>query len=76
MTSTKHSGFEKLAEETKLYPQEQLATIATRRQALFIGIPKEVSLQENRISLTPEAVSLVVKNGHNILVERGAGDKS
>jgi len=76
MASTKQTGFEKLAEETKLYPQEQLAAISTQRQSLFIGIPKEVSLQENRISLTPEAVSLVVKNGHKILVERGAGEKS
>ena len=31
-----------------------------------IGIPKETSFQENRISLTPEAVSLLVYNGHNI----------
>ena len=76
MTTSKHSGFEKLAEETKLYPQEQLAAVAKRRQSLFIGIPKEVSLKENRISLTPEAVSLVVKNGHKIWLEAGAGEKS
>jgi len=76
MAPTKHTGFEKLAEETKLYPQEQLAAIGRQRQTLFIGIPKEVSLKENRIPLTPEAVSLVVKNGHKIWVERGAGEKS
>jgi len=76
MASTKHTGFEKLAEETKHYPQEQLAAISKQRQSLSIGIPREVSLKENRISLTPEAVSLVVKNGHKILVERGAGEKS
>ncbi len=76
MAATKHSGFEKLAEETKLYPQEQLATVSTHGQSLFIGIPNEVSLKENRISLTPEAVSLVVKNGHQVWIETGAGDKS
>jgi alanine dehydrogenase len=76
MAATKQTGFEKLAEETKLYPQEQLAALGKQRNTLFIGIPKEVSLKENRISLTPEAVSLVVKNGHKILVEKGAGAKS
>lgn len=76
MAPGKQTGFEKLAEETKLYPQEQLAAIGKQRNTLFIGIPKEVSLKENRISLTPEAVSLVVKNGHKIYVETGAGEKS
>ena len=76
MAPIKHTGFEKLAEETKLYPQEQLEAVSTRNQSLFIGIPKEVSLEENRISLTPEAVSLVVKNGHQVWIETGAGEKS
>jgi alanine dehydrogenase len=76
MASTKHSSFAKLAEESKLYPQEQLAAVSRQGQSLFIGIPKEVSLKENRISLTPEAVSLVVKNGHQIWIESGAGEKS
>lgn len=76
MGSSKHSGFEQLAEETKLYPQEQLAETSTKRQSLFIGIPREVSLNENRITLTPDAVSLLVKNGHRVLIESGAGEKS
>lgn len=41
---------------------------------LKIGIPKETSFQENRISLTPDAVSLLVHNGHFILLESTAGD--
>ena len=41
-----------------------------------IGIPKETSFQENRISLTPEAVSLLVYNGHNIAIESNAGKGS
>jgi len=76
MASTKHSGFETLAAGTKLYPQEQLEKVSNRKQSLFIGLPKEVSLKENRITLTPEAVSLIVKNGHQIWVETGAGEKS
>ncbi len=73
---SKQSGFEKLARETSLYPQEQLARVAEQPNVLFIGLPKEVSLQENRISLTPDAVSVIVANGHKVWIEAGAGIKA
>jgi len=76
MSPSKHTGFEKLAEETKLYPQEQLAEIGSKKKSLFIGLPREVSLNENRISLTPGAVALLVKSGHQIHLETGAGKES
>ena len=44
--------------------------------ALSIGIPKEVSVQENRVSLNPEAVGLLVANGHQVSVESTAGVKA
>ena len=47
-----------------------------RKHSFFIGLPREISLQENRISLTPDAVSLLVNNGHEIWVETKAGDGS
>ena len=40
---------------------------------LQIGIPKETSLQENRVALKPASVGILVKNGHEITVESGAG---
>ncbi len=73
---SKQSGFEKLARETSLYPKEQLARISEKPNDLFIGLPKEVSLQENRISLTPDAVGVLIANGHKVWVERGAGVKA
>ncbi len=73
---SKQSGFEKLARETSLYPQEQLARVAEKPNVLFVGLPKEVSLQENRISLTPDAVSVIVANGHKVWIETGAGIKA
>jgi alanine dehydrogenase len=73
MGPTKQSGFEQLAEETKLYPQEKLAAVDSRKKSLFIGMPSEVSLNENRITLTPDAVALLVNEGHQIWVEAGAG---
>ncbi len=40
---------------------------------LNIGIPKETESGENRICLTPEAVSILVNNGHEVVIESGAG---
>jgi alanine dehydrogenase len=40
---------------------------------LLIGIPKEIAFQENRIGLIPDAVGVLVANGHEVMVESGAG---
>ena len=40
---------------------------------MLIGIPKEIKDQEGRVSLTPEAVGTLVKAGHRVCVEVGAG---
>lgn len=41
---------------------------------LFIGIPKENSFNENRVALTPEAVGVLVNNGHRVMLETKAGE--
>ncbi len=43
---------------------------------LCIGIPKEFAFQENRVSLTPDAVGVLISNGHEVIVEHDAGDGS
>jgi alanine dehydrogenase len=53
---------------------EETLDIKPRGVELFIGIPKETSFQENRISLTPEAVSVLVANGHRVVMESKAGE--
>lgn len=71
------SGFESLAATSRaLFPKESMLAIETRKKRLFIGIPKESSLQENRIGLTPESVRLLTDNGHEIWIESGAGSPS
>jgi alanine dehydrogenase len=72
MTEKKKTGFEALA-KASMHPQEQLLEVKRRRHAFFIGLPREISLQENRISLTPDAVALLVNNGHDVWVETKAG---
>ncbi|MBI4594940.1 MAG: Re/Si-specific NAD(P)(+) transhydrogenase subunit alpha [Candidatus Tectomicrobia bacterium] len=41
-----------------------------------IGIPKEVWRGERRVALLPSMVSLLTKEDHEVLVERGAGEGS
>ncbi len=57
-------------------PLEETLQIAPKKKQLFIGIPKENSFQENRVALTPEAVSVLVNDGHDVAVEHTAGDGS
>ncbi len=59
--------------QTALMPQEEMLEIARKKGKLFIGIPKEISFQENRVALVPDAVALLVNNGHQITVETNAG---
>lgn len=56
-----------------LMPQEEMLEIAKTNQELFIGIPKECTLQENRVALVPEAVARLVNNGHRVIIETEAG---
>jgi alanine dehydrogenase len=58
----------------QLLPQEEMLEVLKRKGNLFIGIPKETSFQEKRVCLTPDAVSVLVNNGHRVLLESGAGD--
>ncbi|MDR0792084.1 MAG: alanine dehydrogenase [Chitinophagaceae bacterium] len=60
-------GFETLEETLDIKP---------KGIKLSIGIPKEISFQENRISLVPEAVSILTSNGHEVIVETKAGEGS
>jgi alanine dehydrogenase len=75
MIEKKKTGFEALA-KSSLYPQEEMLKVKKGKGSFFIGLPREVSLQENRISLTPDAVALLVNNGHEVWVETMAGEGS
>ncbi len=57
-------------------PLEETLEIIPKNKRLFIGIPRETSFQENRIALTPEAVQVLIQNGHDVVVEHSAGEHS
>jgi len=70
---SKLSGFSEVAKQAMMQPQEQLEKIKSKKNSLFIGIPKETSFQENRIALTPLSVALLINNGHEVVIESNAG---
>jgi alanine dehydrogenase len=53
---------------------EETLDIKPKGAQLHIGIPKEIAFQENRIALTPDAVSVLVSNGHEVIIEHKAGE--
>ncbi|MDP2387663.1 MAG: alanine dehydrogenase [Bacteroidota bacterium] len=59
-----------------MLPQEEMLEVGRKKGKLFIGIPKEVAYQENRVPLVPDAVALLVNLGHHIVVETNAGAAS
>ena len=61
--------------EGQLRTQAETLQRPTKRGHMFIGIPKEITLQENRVALVPSTVSTLVAKGHRVLIEKGAGEK-
>ncbi len=55
---------------------EETLDVKHKGESLLIGIPKETSFNEKRVPLTPEAVGVLVANGHKVLMESNAGKGS
>lgn len=53
---------------------EETLDVKPKSERLYIGIPKEDSFNENRIALTPDAVGVIIANGHKVCVETMAGE--
>ncbi|NLC51791.1 MAG: alanine dehydrogenase, partial [Firmicutes bacterium] len=43
---------------------------------MIIGIPKEIKKDEQRVAMLPDGVEMLCRDGHHILVEKGAGQGS
>ena len=40
---------------------------------MLIGVPKEIKVHESRVALTPEGAAELVRAGHSVVIEKGAG---
>ncbi len=56
-----------------LLPKEEMLEVGRKPRSLVIGIPKEDHKTESRVALTPEAVEILISNGHELLIENEAG---
>jgi alanine dehydrogenase len=43
---------------------------------MIIGVPKEIKNNENRVAITPAGTQEMVKRGHSVMVQTGAGQGS
>jgi len=43
---------------------------------MIIGVSKEIKTAENRVGATPAGVDMLVRAGHKVLIEKGAGEGS
>jgi len=64
---------EKIFSSFGILPKEEMLEVKPNFKQLKIGIPKESSFQENRVSLTPDSVGLLIANGHSVIIEKGVG---
>lgn len=62
--------------DVQMMTQTERLQRPNKSKRLYIGIPKEISLQENRVALDPASVRTLIASGHQIVIEEGAGLKS
>lgn len=66
----------KVFTEGSFQTQTEMLQLQRKPNKLFIGIPKETTLQENRVALVPASVAALIAHGHRVVVETKAGEKS
>lgn len=78
MSGSKFGGsiLSELHPSSWVVPAEMPVKSKKSKQNLRIGVPKESYFFENRVALTPEAVGVLVANGHDVYVQKGAGEPS
>ena len=62
--------------EQSLVPLEKPHALSERKRTLRIGVPKEVSGEERRVALAPYGAGILAAAGHEVAVERGAGEEA
>ena len=62
--------------EEELIPKEEKLEVVKKGKTFSIGIPKETCLNEKRTCIIPDAVQILVNNGHKVIIESGAGEGS
>jgi len=67
------NNFTNFSRSEQFITQPETVELHRQKSHLTIGVPKEIAFQETRIGLVPEAVAMLVNNGHSVFIETGAG---
>jgi alanine dehydrogenase len=67
------NNYSELLHGGQFMPREEMLEVQREMRKLVIGVPKESAFNENRVSLVPDAVGLLVQQGHHLLIESNAG---
>lgn len=70
---TDEKKISKFSFSTQLIPKEEKLAFSPKKASLTIALLKENDDAERRVCLSPDAVGLLVQNGHKVLVEKDAG---
>lgn len=62
--------------ESRYFTQPEMLQVQQKPNKLFVGIPKEITMQENRVALVPSSVATLIAYGHRVVIEAGAGERS
>jgi alanine dehydrogenase len=54
-------------------PKEEHLETRVKYRRISIGIPSDNNDDEKRVAITPESVNLLVENGNEVIVQKGAG---
>jgi len=58
---------------TAFMPKEEHLETAVKYRKVSIGMPSDNNDDEKRVAITPESVNLLVENGNEVIVQKGAG---
>jgi len=75
-SDSKKYSFSTFFSEGQYATQLEKIDIKKDGRKLTIGIPKEIIIEEKRISLVPHSVRSIVGYGHQVIIESGAGSGS
>ena len=58
---------------TAFMPKEEHLETTVKYRKITVGVPCENNDDEKRVAITPESVSLLVENGNEVIIQKGAG---
>ena len=76
MMTDNNNPFQEILAQQGIMTMEAMNWTKKNAKSIQIGIPKEASEDENRIALSPQAAQLLIANGHDVCVEKSAGERA